>query len=223
MSSNLSIPNAIANGTTADGNEVDANFDAIQSWADTYAVETSDDRLTPAGVIEMYGGAAAPTGYLLCDGTAVSRATYADLFTAIGTAFGTGDGSTTFNVPNLKGRFPVGLNSADTAHDALGETGGSQDAIVVTHTHTTPAHSHSVDPPSTAVTNGTDVITYGAGLSSTVDSTGGGLAINTENLSVDIAAFSTATDGSGTSGSTGSSGTDANLPPYLTLNFIIKT
>ena len=66
----------------------------------------------PAGSISMYAGSTAPTGYLLCDGSAVSRTTYADLFTAIGTTYGVGDGSTTFNVPNVNGN--EGMNTTDT-------------------------------------------------------------------------------------------------------------
>lgn len=60
------------------------------------------------GMIFPYAGSSAPTGFLLCDGSAVSRTTYADLFALISTTYGSGDGSTTFNVPNLKGRFPLG-------------------------------------------------------------------------------------------------------------------
>jgi microcystin-dependent protein len=62
-------------------------------------------KLLPSGSIMAFPKATAPTSWLLCDGTAVSRATYADLFSAIGTTFGIGDGSTTFNVPNFRGRF----------------------------------------------------------------------------------------------------------------------
>jgi microcystin-dependent protein len=66
--------------------------------------------LVPAGTILPYGGTTAPSGYLLCRGQRVSRTTYADLLTAIGTAFGTGDGSTTFNVPDMRGMFARGYN-----------------------------------------------------------------------------------------------------------------
>jgi microcystin-dependent protein len=98
----------------------------------------------PAGVISQWGGSAAsvPTGWKLCDGTAYSRTvTYNTLFDAIGTTYGSGDGSTTFNVPNLKGRIPVGLDSTQSEFDTLGETGGAK-----THTLITaeiPSHSHS--------------------------------------------------------------------------------
>ena len=67
--------------------------------------------MPPAGVILPYGGSAAPTGYLLCDGSAVSRTTYADLFTAISTTFGVGDGATTFNIPNGQGLVLRGAGS----------------------------------------------------------------------------------------------------------------
>jgi phage-related tail fiber protein len=63
--------------------------------------------LTPTGVILAFGGSSAPAGYLLCDGAAVSRATYAALFAVIGTGYGVGDGATTFNLPSLKGRVPI--------------------------------------------------------------------------------------------------------------------
>lgn len=80
----------------------------------------------PVGVVTAFAGATAPVGWLLCDGAAVSRSTYAALFTTIGTQYGVGDGSTTFNLPNVKGRVPVGLNSADTDFDVLGETRGAK-------------------------------------------------------------------------------------------------
>ena len=64
------------------------------------------------GMISMYGSATPPTGFLLCNGQAVSRTTYANLFTVLSTTYGTGDGSTTFNVPDLQSRFPLGYSSS---------------------------------------------------------------------------------------------------------------
>ena len=95
----------------------------------------------PAGTVSMWSGTASsvPTGYLLCDGSAVSRVTYTDLFNAIGTAHGAGDGSTTFNLPNLRNRFVVGEGTSY----ALAATGGSADATLVSHSHTVDSHSHS--------------------------------------------------------------------------------
>ena len=81
---------------------------------------------TPIGTVEAYSGSTAPNGYLLCDGSAVSRTTYSDLFSVIGTTYGSGDGSTTFNLPNLKGRTVVMQDTTQTEFDTLGETGGSK-------------------------------------------------------------------------------------------------
>lgn len=71
--------------------------------------------LIPAGATMQYAGASAPAGWLLCSGQAVSRTTYAGLFAAIGSAFGAGDGSTTFNLPDLRGRSPLGSGTGTFA------------------------------------------------------------------------------------------------------------
>ncbi len=76
--------------------------------------------VTPIGSINAYGGSAAPSGWLLCDGSAVSRTTYTDLFAAIGTTFGTGDGSTTFNLPDMRGIFPRGAGTSGKLSNANG-------------------------------------------------------------------------------------------------------
>jgi microcystin-dependent protein len=88
---------------------------------------------TAAGTIHMWSTSTAPTGYLLCNGAAVSRTTYATLFGVISTTYGTGDGSTTFNVPNLENRVPIG---AGDLYD-LADTGGSRDAVLPTNTIST--------------------------------------------------------------------------------------
>lgn len=82
-----------------------------------------------AGMVKMYGGASAPAGWLICDGAVVSRTTYAGLFAAIGTAFGSGDGSATFNLPDYRGVFPRGAGTTNRTEgkDAAGNyyNGGS--------------------------------------------------------------------------------------------------
>lgn len=85
----------------------------------------------PIGGITMYAGATAPSNYMICDGTAISRTDYTRLFDVIGTTYGAGDGSTTFNLPNLKGRVPVGYDSSQSEFNSIGKTGGSK-----THTLT---------------------------------------------------------------------------------------
>jgi microcystin-dependent protein len=92
----------------------------------------------PVGTIYQFGGSTAPTGYLICEGQSVSTTTFARLFAAIGYVYG-GSGAN-FTIPNLKGRIPVGRDSAQVEFDMLGETSGSK-----THTVTSaelPAHSH---------------------------------------------------------------------------------
>lgn len=108
----LGTPSTLTTSTT----------NGVTSTSHTHAVTG----LSPTGAIMMWSIATAPTDWLLCDGTAVSRTTYSALYAVIGTAYGTGDGSTTFNLPNLKGRVPVGRDSADTSFDVLGETGGAK-------------------------------------------------------------------------------------------------
>lgn len=84
----------------------------------TVAASTAFVRdILPAGVIVPYGGSSAPSNWLLCNGQAVSRATYATLFAIISTTYGTGDGSTTFNVPDLVGRVPIGSGTGTLAEN----------------------------------------------------------------------------------------------------------
>lgn len=97
----------------------------------------------PAGIIMPFAGTVAPQGYLLCDGSAVDRTTYATLFGVIGTTFGAGDGSTTFNLPDLGGRVPLGVSSTHL----LGSTGGSETVTLTeselpAHVHVVPQHGH---------------------------------------------------------------------------------
>jgi microcystin-dependent protein len=98
----------------------------------------------PTGAMFPYAGASAPSqtiggvaAWLLCDGTAVSRTTYADLFALIGTTYGTGNGSTTFNLPDLRGRVPIGAGNDGTAANnatrARGDKGG--DTRLQQHSH----------------------------------------------------------------------------------------
>jgi microcystin-dependent protein len=96
----------------------------------------------PSGMLTMTAADTAPSGWLLCNGSAISRTTYADLFTAIGTTYGVGDGSTTFNIPDLRGRVPAGTDSGNASFNALGVTGG-QAAVTLTSAQSgLPAHSH---------------------------------------------------------------------------------
>lgn len=94
----------------------------------------------PAGAIFHFAMTTAPTGYLKADGAAVSRSTYADLFTAIGTTFGAGNGSTTFNLPDLRGEFIRGFDNG-RGIDGSRAFGSAQTDELKSHTHTIAARS----------------------------------------------------------------------------------
>lgn len=152
----------------------------------------------PAGTILDFAGSTVPDGYLDCDGSAVSRTTYADLFNAIGTTYGVGDGSTTFNLPDCRGRSSLGAGTGSglTAR-SLAATGGTE-----THTLTSaqiPAHKHP-----TLTTSGTFMVVSGAG------AFGFGAGANGP------AADATTGD------NTGGGGSHPNMHPFIVFKKIIK-
>ena len=95
----------------------------------------------PVGAQIPFTGTVIPSGYLLCDGRAVSRTTYKDLFAVIGTTYGAGDGSTTFNLPNMTGKVPVGYKASDTYFGTLGKSLGA--STVKLTINQMPKHTHS--------------------------------------------------------------------------------
>lgn len=148
----------------------------------------------PIGGIIAFASDTIPNGWLLCDGRAVSRTEYAELFKAIGTEHGSGDGSTTFNLPNPKGRTLVGKDSTDTDFNELGKTGGEK-----THTLTVdemPSHKHELI-----------VNKQQGGVNAALQPTWG-------------TAFSSTDSGSVLA--TGGDQPHNNLQPHIVTNFIIK-
>ena len=130
-------PTAAANTSTTQI----ATTEFVTSALSSYTAGGVDEL---AGSIKMWASANPPANWALCNGQAVSRTTYATLFSRIGTTYGAGDGSTTFNVPDFRNRFPVGAGSTYSG----GNTGGYADAAVITHTHagstnTVGNHQHS--------------------------------------------------------------------------------
>lgn len=113
-------------------------LDFVTNFANHIA-DASIHQTAKVGMVEMISYGTPDAGRLMCDGTAYSRITYATLFSKIGTTYGAGDGTTTFNVPNFKKRIPIGVDSATASIDTLGKTTGSFD-----HSHTTPNHSHNI-------------------------------------------------------------------------------
>ena len=127
-------------GTTGQVLVKKSNLDNETEWADPVGGGSATGDTLPIGSIMSYSKATAPENWLICDGSAISRTNYSELFNAIGTTFGEGDGSTTFNLPNIKGRTIVGLDAEDTDFNAIGKTLGEK-----THTLTVaemPEHNH---------------------------------------------------------------------------------
>jgi len=144
----------------------------------------------PSGAIIPYGGVVAPSGYLACDGSNVSRTAFANLFAAIGSIYGNGDGYSTFTLPNMQGLFPLGKSGAYP----IGSSGGAATHVLTVaeipgHSHNV---SHSLNPAGSPV--------------------GGAIGGTTPSM-----------DGEVYTDSTGGGGAHNNMPPYLALNFIIKT
>ena len=136
-----------------------------------------DQGVSPSAAIIGFGGSSAPTGWLLCDGSAVSRTTYAALFAIIGTTYGSGDGSTTFNLPDLRTRVPAGYKSGDVNFGTIGGVGG--EATHVLTTNEMPSHNHSYG--ATGSQNnvaGGGPFTFQPTGSGTTGSAGGGAAHN---------------------------------------------
>ena len=201
----LQIEAALGSGSTLPG--------SLSSLAARLAVQVgSDGIIIPPGAGSLYFGAVAPTGWLFCDGSAVSRTTYAALFTAIGTTFGIGDNSTTFNLPDFRGRLMMGAGtgarsgesgsgviSGGTALTArtLGEWGGEETHLLTGDESGVQAHAHTVPTATDATGAGTTIANaYDASPAATVfTASQSGDAIDPHNT----------------------------VPPFLVVNVIIKT
>jgi microcystin-dependent protein len=133
---------------------------ALKNGRTTAALQTIlIGSVIPPGVIQAFGGGTVPSGWLLCDGSTASRSTYAGLFAAVGVVHGQGNGTTTFHIPDLRGRFLRGADNMgtgaagrdpDTAGRTAANTGGAtgnavgsvQGAQTLSHTHIQDSHFH---------------------------------------------------------------------------------
>jgi microcystin-dependent protein len=200
--------------------------------------------LIPPGMIRMFGGPSIPSGWLACDGTAVSRTTYAALYAAIGTYWGVGDNISTFNLPDLRGRSPLGyVNSpiSGITSRAFASNGGEENHVLNTnelashahsitdqqHSHGNSAHNHNYNDPShyhiyhtaqnltVASGSGASVVFHSAGQ---VDNAYTGINFDAQSIAIQ-------------NSFTGINGTNANgnnyghnnMSPFAVMYFIIKT
>jgi microcystin-dependent protein len=180
----------------------------------------------------MFAGATAPEGYLVCNGSAVSRTDYAVLFAAIGVVYGVGNGTTTFNLPDLRGRGPLGVGTGvGLTARVLGSAGGAEtvtlDATMI------PGHTHAGTTSSNGSHTHTSNATGGQGNFGLAKADGTNTVVETDNsdgelnvwtvpgaLTIDAGGAHTHTF---TSDSTGGGQSHANMAPFLSVNFIIKT
>lgn len=150
----------------------------------------------PIGAIIDYGGGVAPQGWMICDGAAISRAAFSELFEAIGTIYGSGNGSTTFNIPDFRGKVSVGVNQNDSDFE-IGNYDGEKSHTL--NIEEMPAHNHSrTTAPQTWAERD-------AGASKIISPSSGAAKTVTKY-----------------SNYTGGSQPHNNMPPYLTTNKIIK-
>ena len=184
------------------------------STVDSDETEESEGASANAtGTIVAFAGAVAPNDWLICNGAAVNRATYADLFTVIGTNYGEGDSSTTFNLPDLRGRFALGLDNMGVGNlsanrvtaseaDELGDSDGSE-KVTLTKSQM-PPHKHQSDD-------------HGKILAKTIfgaQAPNSNLNSGNDTVAVEPMVY-TSTEGGGQA--------HDNMPPYLSLNYLIKT
>lgn len=200
---------------------------------------------TPIGVIRFFAGSVVPNGWLLCNGSAISRKTYGDLFKVIGTTYGAGNSNTTFTLPDMRGRLPIGAGTGTSLTTrTLGANLGAETVTLAetnlpphthtatvgtqsaNHTHTGTSgghsvnHTHSYGTPigTTGATSG--IIDTLTGSSSGTPLTGGNSVGHTHSTTFGT---QSATHTHGVTNSNTGSGTPFGImPPSIAVNFIIK-
>lgn len=176
------------------------------------------DRTTPVGTILLYASASPPSDkYKMCNGQAISRTTYSDLFSRIGTVYGVGDGVSTFNLPDFRDRFPTGQGSTY----ALGSTGGLAQVSLLTANLADHFHGYGIKDTVEPNDANFTVRTWVSGTNGTTSSyfipgdasiTGGSTALTSGDL-----ATTTQIDGL-----SGTATPHENRPPYCAVQFLIK-
>jgi microcystin-dependent protein len=165
----------------------------------------------PVGAGNIFFGSTAPTGWLICDGAAVSRTTYSALWSLLGTTYGAGNGSTTFNLPDLRQRFPMGVAASGTGN-ALAATGGAID-----HRHDFRIALWDYNWMASGADAGfQDAGAYKYSTSSYASRTGGDGSASRTGATASVSVY-----GMNRIYSVGD--TSTNNPPFIAINYIIKT
>lgn len=210
------------------GDQVRDNFEALKADVDALLAPGG---IVPTGVILGFGGASAPSGYLLCQGQAVSRTTYSALLGVFGTTYGAGDGSTTFTLPDLRGRVGIGSGTGSglTAR-TRGATGGEENHVLTVaelayhqhtmdHIHNSPSGATTIETSphkhqyvGVAFTPGSGQVAGGTDFTVGVVETGEELANHTHGMA-------------GYYGNVGGIGSDSGhntMQPFVVINYIVK-
>jgi microcystin-dependent protein len=199
-----------------------------------------------SGSIQIFAGSVAPNGWLICDGSTVNRSAYNNLFKVIGTIYGVGNSNTTFTLPDMRGRCPIGVGTgASLTARTLGSNVGAETATLAqvnlpSHTHTTTVGTQSANHTHTGTSGGhsanhthsygTPIGTTGAQVgiidSVTASSSGtpqtGGNSVGHTHATTFGTGSATHTH-SVTNSNTGSGTAFGIMPPSIVVNFIIKT
>ena len=213
---------------TLPGTDGNAN-DVLQSDGSGNLSFTALPQAVPTGSVHMMATTTAPSGYLECDGTAVSRTTYADLFSTIGTTWGEGDGSSTFNVPDLRGEFVRGWDNgkgtdsgrsfASSQSDQNAQHNHTATTTVGSHTHTYAfAQGSGGGIGNDFGSSGITSVTQSGGRLSELEQSGG-------NDGQDLRGYTAETDDTTPSGSTtiANQGGNEARPRNIAMMYVIKT
>lgn len=187
-------------------NEHNPDGTHIESTESSASVSASG---IPIGAMMPYGGTTAPTDWVLCDGSPLNRVAYLTLFSVLGTTYGVGDGSTTFNVPDLRGKFPLGKATAGTG-STLGGTGGAID------------HTHSFAHTPTSSSDGAHDhggVTGAPSATTTVDND---LALSTVAVGSATHTHTITSGGAHTHTVAVSGTTGTGNPPFQAVNYIMR-
>lgn len=206
------------------------NYISFNAKALVNHFESHKTALCPPGTVVSYISSTTPDGWLLCDGSAISRVDYLNLYKVIGTTYGPGDGTTTFNLPDLRGRTTVGFGAgAGLTNRVMAASGGAETHTLTvdeipSHNHgiTDPGHNHAITDPGhthSYVNNvnnqttddafSTETAADNADLNQTTGSSTTGITINNNTTGITV-------------NNTGGGNAHNNMSPFLVLNYIIK-